>query len=225
MRTLLLVWFCFNGILLSGQATGTQQDIAATMAAAAERQKLAVQQAMTASLDRQRASIRTQAGSAVQQASEGGAQFFTVPWPKSVTMPETATGDCAPLASEEVESLIDENARREDLKPELLREVMRRESGFRPCAVSRSGAQGLMQLMPATAEQFHVTDAFDPKQNAAAGARFLKTLLTKYGGDVSLALGAYNAGPTRVDNAGGVPAIPETQNYVTAILQAMLFRH
>lgn len=79
--------------------------------------------------------------------------------------------------------------------------------------------------MPATAEQFHVTDAFDPKQNAAAGARFLKTLLTKYGGDVSLALGAYNAGPGRVDTAGGIPAIPETQNYVTAILQAMLFRH
>jgi soluble lytic murein transglycosylase-like protein len=140
-------------------------------------------------------------------------------------MPGTgATADCDPLSSGEVEALIEENSRREDLKPELIREVMRRESGFRPCATSRAGAQGLMQLMPATAQQFHVSDPFDPKQNAAAGAKFLKTLVDRYGGDVSLALGAYNAGPGRVDEAGGVPAIPETRNYVTSILQAMLFR-
>ncbi len=193
------------------------------MAAAAERQKLAVQQAMSASLDRQRQSIRVQTGSAVQQAADA-TEFFTVPWPKAVAMPEAATGDCAPLPSDQVDALVEENARKEDMKPELLREVMRRESAFRPCAVSRSGAQGLMQLMPVTAQQFHVTDAFDPKQNTAAGAKFLKTLLTRYGGDVSLALGAYNAGPGRVDDAGGVPPIRETQDYVTAILQAMMFR-
>lgn len=192
------------------------------MAAAAERQRLAVRQAMAPGIHRQRESIRVQAGAAVEQ-TQGPEPFFTVPWPKSETMPAVAA-DCPPLSTEQVEALIEESARRENLKPELLREVMRRESGFRPCAVSRAGAQGLMQLMPATARQFQVSNVFDAGQNTAAGAKFLKTLLDRYGGDVSLALGAYNAGPGRVDQAGGLPDIEETQNYVTAILRAVLFQ-
>ena len=72
--------------------------------------------------------------------------------------------------------------------------------------------------MPATLEQFSVKDGFDASENINAGAKFLKQLLTKYGGDVALALGAYNAGPARVDAAGGVPAIPETVNYVNKVL-------
>ncbi len=78
-----------------------------------------------------------------------------------------------------------------------------------------------MQLMPATAEEFDVDDAFDPKQNVEAGARLLKSLLERYKNDPALALGAYNAGPERVDHAGGVPAIPETVDYVTAILEKL----
>jgi soluble lytic murein transglycosylase-like protein len=210
-------------VIAAAQTTTSAPDMATSMAAAAERQRLGVQQAMAPSLDRQRQSIRIQASGSVEQAP-GASTFFTVPWPKQVSMPANVAADCPPLPNDQVEALIDESARNEDLKPELLREVMRRESAFRPCAVSTSGAQGLMQLMPATAQQFHVSDAFEPKQNVAAGAKFLKTLLARYGGDVSLALGAYNAGPGRVDEAGGVPPIAETQDYVAAILKAVLLR-
>src|SRR5262249_2885260 len=99
--------------------------------------------------------------------------------------------------------------------------VIDEESAARPCAVSYQGAEGLMQLMPATAEQFDVTDPFDPRQNIAAGTKFLKFLLNKYGNDVGLALGAYNAGPSRVDQEGGIPPIPETINYVGDILRKL----
>ena len=197
------------------------QDLAAIMSASAERQRAAVQQAMAPSLERQRESIRSQTPVAVEQGM-ASSPFFTIPWPKPAPMPPALTAACDPLPAAQVEALIDENARRESLEPGLLREVMRKESGFRPCAVSRSGALGLMQLMPATAGQYHVTDAFDPKQNTAAGARFLKSLLTRYGGDTGLALGAYNAGPGRVDDAGGVPAFPETTDYVASILSSVI---
>jgi soluble lytic murein transglycosylase-like protein len=82
---------------------------------------------------------------------------------------------------------------------------------------------GLMQLMPATAEQFGIQDPFDAASNLDAGARFLKQLLNKYGGDLPKALGAYNAGPSKVDSAGSVPAIPETMEYVRQILAALPF--
>jgi len=78
-----------------------------------------------------------------------------------------------------------------------------------------------MQLMPDTADQLQVADAFDPAQNVNGGAAYLKQLLTKYKGDVKLTLGAYNAGPKRTDDAGGVPNIPETQDYVASILADM----
>ncbi len=75
-----------------------------------------------------------------------------------------------------------------------------------------------MQLMPATVAGLDVEDPFDPKENVDAGAKLLKQLLVRYGGDVALALGAYNAGPSRVDESGGVPAIRETVDYVNRIL-------
>lgn len=79
-----------------------------------------------------------------------------------------------------------------------------------------------MQLMPETQAQFAVADPFDPKQSLEAGAKLLKQLLDHYGGDVQKALAAYNAGEGRVDQAGGVPSIPETQNYVLSILSRYL---
>jgi len=103
------------------------------------------------------------------------------------------------------------------LDPDLVNSVINAESGFNVRAVSPKGAQGLMQLMPATSEQFGVKDPFDPRQSVEAGAKLLKQLLTKYNNDVSLALAAYNAGEGRVDHDGGVPQIPETQNYVNDI--------
>jgi soluble lytic murein transglycosylase-like protein len=132
---------------------------------------------------------------------------------------EVASADCDPIAETELAPLIDTAAKGHELQPKLLRAVMERESGFHPCAVSPKGAQGLMQLLPGTAVQFGVSDAFDPKQNIEAGATFLKQLLDKYKGDIGMALGAYNAGPSTVDQAGGIPNIPETRDYVDAILK------
>jgi soluble lytic murein transglycosylase-like protein len=104
------------------------------------------------------------------------------------------------------------------LTPDLLRAVIEKESSYLPCAVSRTGAQGLMQLMPATAAELGLENPFDPRENVNAGARFLKQLLVKYEGNLPLALAAYNAGPSRVDATAGLPLIPETVNYVSEIL-------
>jgi soluble lytic murein transglycosylase-like protein len=103
----------------------------------------------------------------------------------------------------------------------LLRAVIRRESAFQPCAVSRSGAMGLMQLMPGTAFDLGVENPFDAEQNIDGGSRLLKSLLDRYGGDLSLALGAYNAGPARVDAIKAIPPIKETQDYVKHILDRL----
>jgi soluble lytic murein transglycosylase-like protein len=99
--------------------------------------------------------------------------------------------------------------------------VIQQESGARPCAVSSKGALGLMQLMPATSDQFGVNDPFDAEQNINAGARLLRQLLTRYSGDVSKTLAAYNAGPGRVDQTDGIPSIPETVHYVSSILSSL----
>ena len=129
--------------------------------------------------------------------------------------------DCEALPEDKLKGLIDDAAGRENVKPDLLRSIIRQESAGRPCAVSSKGAQGLMQLMPATSEQFGVSDPFDPKQNVQAGAKLLKQLLTRYSGDVTKALAAYNAGTARVDEVDGVPAIRETVHYVSSILSSL----
>jgi soluble lytic murein transglycosylase-like protein len=120
-----------------------------------------------------------------------------------------------------VVNLVDDASRKEGLDPRLVREVARQESGFRPCAVSAKGALGIMQLMPSTAKDLELDNPFDPRGNITAGSRFLKLLLDRYEGDIASALGAYNAGPARVDKAGGVPAITETRQYVSTILNRL----
>lgn len=102
--------------------------------------------------------------------------------------------------------------------PELLRAMISTESAYIPCAVSDKGAMGLMQLMPATARAMGVSDPMDPADNLRGGVRYLGQLLARYGGNLSLALSAYNAGPAVVDKYGGIPPIPETQNYVRQVL-------
>jgi soluble lytic murein transglycosylase-like protein len=109
-------------------------------------------------------------------------------------------------------------ARRHGLDPELVIAVAAVESGFRPEAVSPKGAQGLMQLMPRTAEALGVENAFDPAQNLDGGARHLGQLLTLYGGDLAKALAAYNAGEGAVHRHGGVPPYRETRAYVRKVL-------
>ncbi len=156
---------------------------------------------------------------AIQKQTPSGASFFLLPPPPPG--PPIHPPPCDALPAPEVDSLVTQAAQREAVDPALLHSVMQQESGFHPCALSPKGAMGLMQLMPATASAFGVKDPFDPKENTSAGAKFLKELLDAYGGDISLALGAYNAGPGRVNEAGGVPPIPETIDYVKRILQLM----
>ncbi|MBV8729611.1 MAG: lytic transglycosylase domain-containing protein [Acidobacteriia bacterium] len=129
--------------------------------------------------------------------------------------------ECDPMPDADLNPLIEGAATSNNLQTDLLRAVIRQESQFRPCAVSDKGAEGLMQLMPSAVEEFGVHDPFDPKQSIEAGAKYLKQLFDKYKGKLDLVLGAYNAGPTAVDEAKGVPDIPETRNYVQAILNSL----
>ncbi len=182
-------------------------------AAAAQRQ----------SVMRMQASIETQRQSLPRQVPQQQADsFFLLPPPASEAVAYSSGSiDCDPVPPSQLELLIASAAQREGLRPDLLRGIMKQESGFRPCAVSPKGAIGLMQLMPATAAQFNVKDPFDPKENLDVGARLIKELLVRYNGNLAHALGAYNAGPSRVDEAGAVPNIPETINYVERILSSL----
>ena len=110
-----------------------------------------------------------------------------------------------------------EEARTLRIDPRLVLAVMRVESGFDPLARSPKNAQGLMQLIPETAQRFNVADAFDPQQNVRGGMTYLRWLLAYYRGEVALAVAAYNAGEGAVDRFRGVPPYPETLAYVQRI--------
>lgn len=112
---------------------------------------------------------------------------------------------------------VQELARRFDLSPALIEALVWQESRWRPSAVSPVGARGLAQLMPGTARELGV-DPDDPFANLEGGARYLRAQLDRFGGDLEKALAAYNAGPARVERAGGVPEIRETKTYVAAIM-------
>jgi hypothetical protein len=123
------------------------------------------------------------------------------------------------MAPPDVARLVDAVALSYGLEPALLLAVISAESGFRSKAVSPKGAQGLMQLMPATARRLGVRDPFDPEQNVRGGARYLNELLRLFGNDVRLALAAYNAGEDAVMRHGrAIPPYPETRQYVTRVL-------
>ena len=116
------------------------------------------------------------------------------------------------------DDLIVEHATRHSLQPDFVRAVIQAESAFNPRARSVKGAMGLMQLMPATAAEYDVVNPYDPAENIRAGVAYLKSLLTRFGDDVSLALAAYNAGPRAVEKYGNaVPPYKETRNYVSKI--------
>ena len=111
-------------------------------------------------------------------------------------------------------------ARTHSVDPVLLTAVVRTESNFDPMAVSPKGAQGLMQLMPQTAERFGVADVFDVSDNVDGGARYLSWLLDRFDGQTELALAGYNAGEGAVDRYSGVPPYPETENYIDKVMRA-----
>jgi len=137
-----------------------------------------------------------------------------------MTLPDTAIADPARHAAgipPRYHAKITELAARFDLSPSLLEALVWQESRWREDAVSPVGARGLAQLMPGTARYLGV-DANDPFANLEGGARYLREQLDRFGGDLERALAAYNAGPGRVERAGGVPNIRETRQYVAAIM-------
>jgi soluble lytic murein transglycosylase len=114
--------------------------------------------------------------------------------------------------------LIDNMSKKYDLEPSLIKAVIKVESDWDSRAVSRKGAQGLMQLMPSTAKNMNVKNPYNPEDNINGGAKYLRLLLDKFDGDLSLALAAYNAGPGRIEEHGGIPPITETRKYVDRVL-------
>ena len=142
----------------------------------------------------------------------------------SQVLAQAQTGTTAqglPAQAQQFLPQVQQAAARYGVDPALIEAVIQQESGWNPQATSASGAAGLMQLMPATAQGLGVSDPYDPTQSIDAGARYLRGQLDRYHGDVRLALAAYNAGPGAVAQYGGVPPYPETQRYVAAVLENM----
>jgi len=149
----------------------------------------------------------------------------------SVVRVETVTDVPQPLAAlkmpspatvptkEELHEMLAHAGAAHRIDEDLLASVVRAESGGQVRAVSRTGAEGLMQLMPGTASAMGVDDAFKPEQNIAGGTAYLDALLTRYHDNVALALAAYNAGPGAVDKYHGVPPYRETREYVTRVIR------
>ena len=133
-------------------------------------------------------------------------------------------GDAGDSAQPDSEALIADSiknaARKYNLSEKLIKSVIQAESNFQVDAVSPAGAQGLMQLMQATAKELKVDDPFDIRQNIDGGAGYLRRMLDRFGGDVRLALAAYNAGPGTVEKYNGNVPYRETQNYIERVLKA-----
>jgi hypothetical protein len=124
-----------------------------------------------------------------------------------------------PLTRAEMDEMLAAAGREHNIDVDLLASVVKAESNFEPRAVSRAGAQGLMQLMPATAAQMSVTDSFEAQQNIQGGTAYLDQLLVRYHDDLALAVAAYNAGPAAVDRYHGVPPYRETRAYVARVIR------
>lgn len=117
-----------------------------------------------------------------------------------------------------INAAIETAAEKFEMDPAMLRAVIKQESNFDPWAVSSANARGLMQLMPGTAAELGVSDVFNIEDNVQGGAKYLSRMLERFDGDVDLALAAYNAGPTAVARAGGIPPYSETQAYVPNVM-------
>lgn len=146
----------------------------------------------------------------------------TTPFEKTLVKQTNASTPNASVqitGSNTFDSFIQKAALHYDVDISLIKAVIDAESSFNPKSVSSKGAMGLMQLMPGTAEGLGVADPMDPYQNIMGGVKFLKSLLDRYDGDETLALAAYNAGPGRVKQYGGVPPFKETQSYVRKVLE------
>ena len=165
--------------------------------------------------DRRRKTMRTMVLAAAALATTHSVKTKTSPLQASVSVSMDAFRALEPERA--YDDIIAEAAAEFDLDPALIRSVMRAESAFNPMVISPAGAQGLMQLMPALAEEMGVVDPFDPRQNIMGGAKYLRWLLDHNRGNIPLTLAGYNAGPTIVAKYRKVPPFRETQNYVKKI--------
>jgi soluble lytic murein transglycosylase-like protein len=151
------------------------------------------------------------------------ASFVDVPtaeiegFEKDLTQP--AVSEASPPPVLDLNQVVNSASATYHLDPDLVNSVIHAESGFNSHAVSRKGAQGLMQLMPDTASRLGVANAFDPESNVGGGSRYLRELLERYNFDLIKALAAYNAGPKRVEQYRGVPPYSETRAYVARIVR------
>ena len=131
----------------------------------------------------------------------------------------TAYATQATVSAVDLKQAVNSAGERHQIDPDFINSVIRAESGFNSRAVSKKGAQGLMQLMPQTASQLGVANSFDPNANVEGGTKYLRELLEKYNYDVVKTLAAYNAGPKRVDQYHGAPPYYETQAYIARIIR------
>jgi Transglycosylase SLT domain len=159
------------------------------------------------------------AASAVSRVETEPDPVFAVAAEVSAKTPATAAAAAAALTQAEMQEMLVSAGSRHNVDADLLASVVKAESGGQVRAVSRTGAEGLMQLMPGTAKEQGVADAFRPEQNIAGGTAYLDELLTRYHDNVALALAAYNAGPAAVDRYHGIPPFHETQAYVARVIR------
>ena len=156
-------------------------------------------------------------GNKVELRVEGGLVEVDLADLVAIEPEEIFPARTTPAAKPPYTELIQAAAQRYGVDPELVSSVVAMESNFNPRAVSRRDARGLMQLLPETAARLGVTDVYDPRQNIEAGTRYLRQLLDHYNYDLVLTLAAYNAGPDRVQQYGGVPPFLETVSYVRKV--------
>jgi soluble lytic murein transglycosylase-like protein len=146
------------------------------------------------------------------------AKTEAIPAPKPA-VPAIPPAQAAAITRAELNNMVAGAGERHQIDPDFINSVIRAESGFHSKAVSKKGAQGLMQLMPGTASQLGVANSFDPNSNVEGGTKYLRELLEKYNYDPVKALAAYNAGSKRVDQYHGVPPYYETQAYIARIIR------
>jgi len=141
---------------------------------------------------------------------------------KAIILPQTGTRWTARrqiVNSTQYDEFIERVGKNYHVDPSLIKAIIHTESDFNHRAVSRRGAQGLMQLMPETSRELRVGNPFNPKENIDGGTRYFRKLLDNFNGDLNLSLAAYNAGPGLVMRTGGVPQIPETKRYIKKVLK------